>query len=505
MGSINRANGNQSLSEVHYSLAGLRAVVMGLGRFGGGVGAARWLVDQGAIVTVSDAADEQALCESVDALADLPITFHLGAHDIDDLETADLVVVNPAVRKDRSEFFQEVVRRGVPWTTELNLFCERCPAPVIGITGTYGKSTTAAMLAHVLSECHRGDASSEPRPDQTERGGRSRNRVPDSRVFLGGNIGRSLLADLGRIRATDLVVLEISSAQLEDVPRIPWRPDLAVITTLSPHHLDRYGSYENYLQTKLNILGAYANQKRQQAKSSGRDTGMHGDRSPALIVGRLDAEAEAALQLALASREGELDVMRVLTPGCPLALRVPGKHNQANAASVLAVCSHLQVPDDRARAALATFAGLPHRIEFVRNLVGVDYYNDSKSTSPATIETSLEAFDRPIVAIVGGQAVSVAEKKWRSCAQALSTKCRAVVCMGQTGSAIVRALQAERADRRGVCVEVAEDLPSAIVAARLRAQPGDAVLFSPGAPSFDVYANFVARGRNFMDLVSDLK
>src|SRR3972149_5475781 len=132
------------------SLAGRRVLVVGLGRFGGGVGVTRWLASEGAIVTVTDQATHEALAESVAAIADLPVALHLGGHDEGDLDTADLVIINPAVNKSTSAFFQALVRRGIPWTTEMNLFCERCPAQVLGVTGSYGKSTTSTMLADVI-------------------------------------------------------------------------------------------------------------------------------------------------------------------------------------------------------------------------------------------------------------------------------------------------------------------------------------------------------------------
>ena len=164
------------------SLRGKRVVVMGLGRFGGGVGVSRWLAHQGARVLVTDLADHAALDGSLAQLAELPIEYRLGSHDDRDLQGADLLVVNPAVHKERSEFFQEAVARGIPWTTEINLFLDRCPGRVIGVTGTVGKSTTAAMIHRIL----------------TGRGGQPMHPVGRAgfRVYLGGNIGGSLMEDL---------------------------------------------------------------------------------------------------------------------------------------------------------------------------------------------------------------------------------------------------------------------------------------------------------------------
>lgn len=216
-----------------WSPTGRRAVVMGLGRFGGGIGVVRWLVHEGAEVIVSDQAEERALADSLAQLGGLPITVHCGGHDPADLTGADLLVVSPAVDRCRSAFVKEARRRGVRLTSEINLFLERCRGRVIGVTGTTGKSTTCAMIHAVLDEAARqGLCSAE-------------------RVWLGGNIGRSLLADLPAIGPGDWVVLELSSFQLEHLAAA--RFPVVVITNLRPHHLERHGTFAEYLASKLNL------------------------------------------------------------------------------------------------------------------------------------------------------------------------------------------------------------------------------------------------------------
>ncbi|MFQ6048144.1 MAG: Mur ligase family protein, partial [Phycisphaerae bacterium] len=190
---------------------------MGLGRFGGGVGLTRWLVRQGARVTVSDQADAESLGESIARLAGLDVAVHVGGHDERDFRQADLVVVNPAVPKD-SPFLQVAREAGVALTTEMNLFFQRCAATIIGVTGTVGKSTTTAMIGLALSGADMGDG-------QAAAGGRRR-------TWVGGNIGRSLLEELERIEPGDRVVLELSSFQLEGLAELRCSPHIAVITSL---------------------------------------------------------------------------------------------------------------------------------------------------------------------------------------------------------------------------------------------------------------------------------
>ena len=450
------------------SFAGRRVLVVGLGRFGGGLGVTQWLVHEGARVTVTDQARAESLRESISALDGLSVQLHLGGHDVHDLDDTDLVVINPAVDKTRSEFFEQIVRRRIAWTTEMNVFCERCPAPVIGVTGTYGKSTTCAMLAEALSAC------------------RGMRGAGYRKVHLGGNIGRSLLMDLPSILADDLVVLEMSNSQLEDIPRIAWSPRVAVITNLWPHHLDRHGTFAAYVAAKLNLV-----------TSPGR--------LQAMIVGDMHPEAESFVAT-MSSPRGELHAMpltviRVTVPGGSLDLLVPGKHNQANAACVLTVCKAMGLDETIARNALRSFRGLPHRLQHVRTLDGVDYVNDSKSTSPSATMTALESLTRPIVAIVGGQRKDV---PLAECAAALHRSCRAVFCMGQSGPDFAEALRDLNVAEGGPSVEEVAGLEEAIRSAHVRARRGDNVLFSPGAPSFDAYGNFTQRGDHFVRLVHEL-
>lgn len=446
------------------SMAGRRVLVVGLGRFGGGVGVTRWLAGLGARITVTDAASAESLAESVEGLAGLNVTYHLGGHDVTDLAETELAVINPAIVKHRSDFFKEIVRRRIPWTTELNLFCERCPAKVIGVTGSYGKSTTCAMLTAALEACIQTGATAH------------------TGVYCGGNIGRSLLNDLPAIRETDLVVLEMSNAQLEDLPRIRWAPDLAVITNIVAHHLDRYESFEAYIDAKFNII--------RDPLSTGR-----------IIVGDFAPEAKEMFERLVGQRSKR--VLQVAPADPPVRLCVPGGHNLTNAHFVLAVTDILGLDQATVRAALAEFKGLEHRLQVVRVLDGVAFLNDSKSTSPDAIRCALASLDTAVVAIVGGQR---SEAPLQEVATALAGSCSVVVCMGQSGPAYVSAItEAVRCQGTDTQTIVCDDLPAAVSLARSAAREGGTVLFSPGAPSFDCYHNFAQRGQDFITIVEALK
>ena len=442
---------------------GLRVLVLGLGRFGGGVGVTRWLAAQGARVTVTDSATAPALTPSLREIADLDVALHLVGHDPSDLDTCDIVVVNPAVVKQRSEFFAEIERRERAWTTELNLFCGRCPGFVVGVTGSYGKSTTSAMLAATMNA------------------GVDKRAIPFDQVLLGGNIGRSLFGELEAITPRTLVVLEMSNAQLEDLPQIDWAPQLAVLTNLWPHHLDRHGTLDEYVRAKLNILGDPSE-------------------SRTLITGPLHPRARELLGAALLGNEQR--IVEVETPHEPIPLRVPGAHNQQNAACVLSVARALGLPEEITRATLAEFRGLPDRLQFVGMIDGVAYYNDSKSTAPSATIQAMASFDRPVVLIVGGQEKNVPLEEW---AKSALKSCRAVVATGASGPNFAGALRTALHSAAMIPVRQETTLPEAVRTARTLARADDVILFSPGAPSFDQYHNYAERGACFVQLVHEMQ
>jgi len=466
-------------------MTGKRVVVMGLGRFGGGVGLARWLCAQGARVVVTDLADRAVLADSLARLEGLPIEYHLGDHPLDLLEDCDLLVINPAVDKARSEFVRQAVRRGIAWTSEMNLFFQRCPARIVGVTGTAGKSTTAAMTARAL----------EAGLDPGEQDG------SQPRVWLGGNIGRSLLEDLPAIRPHDLVVLELSSFQLEDLARLAKSPHVAVLTNLAPNHLDRHGTFERYAEAKLNIV-RYQDRRRDVCVVNGEDDlaleWVRRVRGDLAGVWRFWLDQAGRPCAARESKQAASDTPLV---SGPFALRVPGRHNRLNAAAALAVARILGSPE-RAAEALKAFAGLPHRLEFVREFEGVRYYNDSKSTTPEAAITALDAFEAPVVMIVGGYDKQV---PLDALGRHLAWRAKAVVCMGATRAKLQSAVARYVGYVATPPVRLADSLPEAVEHARRLAAPGDVVVLSPGCASYDMFANYEHRGELFKRIVGELR
>ena len=429
-------------------LAGKRVTVVGLGRFGGGVGVTRWLCGQRARVTVSDKAGAEDLADSLAKLDGLDVSLHLGGHEESDFLEADLLVVNPAVPRDMPLLIA-AQRAGVLRTSEINLFLERCGSRVVGITGSVGKSTTTAMAGEILARRFR--------------------------THVGGNIGRSLLEELSDFRDDDLVVLELSSFQLEDLPIVGISPDVALVTNLAPNHLDRHGSMDAYADAKRNIF-----------RFQGRDD---------LLL--LNATCEATADW----KEEAPGRVELFDPhAAPFELAVPGAHNQANAQAAWAIARHCDVDRDTAAAAMREFAGLPHRLQFVVERDRIRYYNDSKCTTPGGAVVALEAFEaRRTVLIVGGYDKGV---DFDTLGTSASERAKAVIAIGATKEKILTSIEARRTGQSPVC-ERAEDLAEAVSAARRHAKPGDVILLSPACASYDMFTNYEQRGERFVRLVKE--
>jgi UDP-N-acetylmuramoylalanine--D-glutamate ligase len=436
-----------------HEFAGRRVTVMGLGRFGGGAGVTRWLASQGADVLVTDLEPEERLSEALAALGDLidagTVTLRLGGHNVSDFTTCDVVVANPAVpRPWENRYLRAAQAAGIPVTTEIGLVIERARRErVVGVTGSAGKSTTAAMIAHALREC------GQP-------------------VALGGNIGGSLLGDVEALDGGVWVVLELSSAMLHWIDQ--WSPHIAVVTGFAANHLDWHRDVKHYEESKQRIL------QWQQA----------GD------VAVL-AEEVAAWPVATGVR-------RIVVPkGARCGgLLVPGHHNEVNAALAIAACRALGAPgvdEDAWADALGRFGGLPHRLEFVGEVGGARFYNDSKSTTPQATLAGVEAFAPARVAGTGGAVHLIAGGYDKGgdlgLIAALAPKLGGLYTIGATGKRLA-------ATAPGSASECGT-LERAVELAFSRVRAGDIVLLSPGCASWDQFPHYEARGERFRALVRE--
>jgi len=438
---------------------------MGLGSFGGGAGVARFLIESGAAVMITDQRLAGELTEGWDLLEGLEYKMHLGGHREVDFtaEQTDLIVVNPAVKKD-SPYLHIARQHHVPLTSEMNIFFQLCPAFLVGVTGSNGKSTTSAMMAEVLG---------------AGAGGMARKKY--RRVWMGGNIGReNLLSRVERIAPDDVVVLELSSFQLFDLTDIARSPQVAVVTNIGPNHLDWHGDMDAYIKSKQNIL-------RYQTKDD------------YVVLNRLDKELAGWSHLGLGRAcwfPGESERL--------FKLQVVGKHNQLNASAAAKVGELFGIERSAIAAALYEFKGLEHRLELVRELDGVRYFNDSLATTPESVMVALDSFEEPLVLILGGYDKKIS---FTILADKLvhTPHVKAVILIGQVRDKLMGEIQQGK-QRTGAqfpeCFK-AESFSEAVNLARQQSRSGGVVLMSPACASYDMFKNFRQRGEEFRRMVQD--
>jgi UDP-N-acetylmuramoylalanine--D-glutamate ligase len=457
-------------------LVGKRVVILGLARQG--VTLARFLARGGAKVTVSDLQDEAALADAMAELSDLPIRYVLGEHPHNLLDKADLLCLSGGVPID-VPIVAEARRRGMLLSNDAQIFLERCPAPVIGITGSAGKTTTTALVGEMC-------------------------RTAGFRTWVGGNIGNPLITDLDQIRSDDKVVMELSSFQLE---LMTTSPHVAAVLNITPNHLDRHETMEAYSAAKRNIVA-------------------HQESEDFAVLGYDDANARAlaldtAAQLYWFSGGAEVEQGAFKTNGS-LTLRMDdhdrticyasgvkllGRHNLLNVLAASAIAGVAGVPVEAMREVATTFTGVEHRLELVRELGGVRWYNDSMATAPERSLAALRSFQDPIVLLAGGRDK---ELPWGEFAGEATRRVRYLVTFGEAGPMIARVVKKSLnggAGQPGLTLEgitQVETMEEAVeVAARL-VQSGDVVLLSPGGTSFDAFQDFAQRGDRFKELVSNL-
>jgi UDP-N-acetylmuramoylalanine--D-glutamate ligase len=468
------------MREPGHDFAAKKVLVMGLGRFGGGVDAAKFACNAGAKVIITDLASAEQLSDSITQLEDFPdIKFHLGSHNPADFEQADIIIANPAVPGDNE--FLEIARRHDKFiTSQIGIFFQFCPAPIIGITGANGKSTTAALTAHLLRS-----ASDQHRASSIEN------------VWLSGNIGNEpLLMRLDQISSDDLVVLELSSFQLEQLAQIQQAPKVALLTNLTPNHLDRYGTFADYCAAKENIF-------RFQKLD---------DKFPAVSI--FNAEDKISVEWFEKYRKdaGRIciafskdDISEQIRKGFGL----PGRANLSNLAAAVAVARHFGIDDNQIKYCLPQFKALPHRLELVAEINGVSWYNDSKATTPESAIAALEAFEQPTIIIAGGYDKNVA---FDEIGQKIAGSTKAAILLGQTAEKIAEAIRKTQDTSlktqdiiRNTRIDFANSLAEAVRLANRLAESGDVVLLSPACASYDMFDNFEHRGREFTKLVKQIK
>lgn len=449
------------------SLTNRRVTLMGLGGFGGGVGAVQFLLARGARVSVTDLRSREVLRESLAQFDESRLEqLVLGEHPETLFTEADLIVVNPAVRRDHP-LLRLAESRGVELTSEMNLFWQHQRGRVIGVTGSNGKSTTTALIHHLLAAAGR-------------------------RTWLGGNLGRSLLPVVDEIQPGDEVVLELSSFMLADLDRLQVSPHLSVVTSFAPNHLDWHPDLDDYRRAKQTILRWQGPEDIAVLNADDPDVRSWPTYGKIRWFGESPLSGEGAQvvdRTAVAVEEGRAAEFDLNEP-FPLL----GRHNRWNAAAAIAAVRALGVSDEVIRGALPTFVGLPHRLQKVAVVAGRSFYNDSLATTPESALCALEAFDAPVILLAGGYDKKVDLGPF---ADGVARRAKRVALMGQTAATLEQHLQRRQA---AVPRHAARDLADAFAWAVRQSAPGDVILLSPACASFDWFRNFADRGDQFTAL-----
>jgi UDP-N-acetylmuramoylalanine--D-glutamate ligase len=437
---------------------GRKALILGLGRFGGGREAARYLLRHGWRLRICDRSPEATLADSVRTLGTSKhIEWCLGRESTDLLDGIDLVVVNPAIPSDHP-VLKEASCRAVPLTQEVALFLAAYPGQVVMVTGTNGKSSTSSLLASAL-----------------RRGGRD--------TLLGGNIGQSLLAEEARWRAGQVAILEISSFQLERLNPARHRVHGAVITRIGRDHLDRHGDLSAYHAAK-GVAAAAATQFLVHAADDPVATGFPSSAGRRVRFGT-DEDADVGcdggwVQTALGPEPGRHLHRR--------ALAALGDFQLENAMAATAAAAMLGAPRHPTALALATWRGLPFRLRLLREVAGVRLYDNSVSTGLESTILAVRAVPGPVHWVGGGKSK---DGDYARVAEALTPLLASAHLFGTASGPLASLL------RPGIPVTANERLLDALAAAWTTARAGDAVLVSPGFTSFDQYPNFQARAEEF--------
>ena len=424
--------------------------------------------EKGAVVTVRDQRPLEKLGENGEVLRSLGVELRLGEDYLQDLNE-DIIFRTPGMRYHLPQL-EEARARGCAVTSELELFFRLCPCKIYGVTGSDGKTTTTSIIAEFL-------------------------KAQGRTVHLGGNIGKPLLPEIESIAPEDVAVVELSSFQLISMRE---SPDVAVVTNLSPNHLDVHKDMQEYIDAKKNIL------LHQGALS--RTVLNAGNEITAGFAPEVRGDCWMFRRGAPVERGVWCDGENIYVHGEKLLeasqIKIPGWHNVENyMAAIAAVWG--DVEPQTIRRVAETFAGVEHRAEFVRELGGVKYYNDSIATSPTrVISGMLSLFPQKILMIAGGYDKHI---PFEPLGPAVCEKVKTLILLGSTAQKIQDAVMAAPQYREG-CPEIlrVETMEEAVAAAAAHAQPGDIVSLSPACAAFDLYPNFEVRGRHFKEIVNKL-
>jgi UDP-N-acetylmuramoylalanine--D-glutamate ligase len=456
--------------------SGKRVLVLGAARQG--LALARFLAQEGAHVVINDQQSEDRLATARNSLTDVKVQWVLGSHPLTLLNNCDLVCLSGGVPLTLP-IVQEALKRKLPLSNDTQVFMELVPCRVIGITGSAGKTTTTTLLGRMSAAAVQ----------------------PPAKSWVGGNIGNPLISSVREIKPGDTVVMEISSFQLE---QMTISPKIAAVLNITPNHLDRHGTMEAYIAAKARILDF---QTRQDIAILNRqDSGSWNLLSH--LKGRLVSFGE--LQSTTGEpgtfvRDGLIQFadgsgIEALVPLSEIELR--GRHNLRNVLAACAIAKAAGFPASAIQKGIQGFGGVPHRLEFVRELRGVRWYNDSIATAPERTMAAIHSFEEPLVLLVGGRDKNL---PWEDFARLAYRRVDHLILFGEAAEKIERTLKSYSSEGgRLETIHRCSSLSEAIQQAAEIASKGDVVLLSPGGTSYDAFKDFEERGEEYRKWVQQL-
>ncbi|MBN8658438.1 MAG: UDP-N-acetylmuramoyl-L-alanine--D-glutamate ligase [Anaerolineae bacterium] len=463
--------------------------VLILGAARQGLALARWLSHHGANVTLNDSRREEELATAKKSLADVDVTWAVGGHPLELLDMTEVLCLSGGVPLTLP-IVEEAVKRDIPLSNDSQIFMEVVPCKTIGITGSAGKTTTTTLV---------GEMAKLNRRPQTIDHGSSVVHRPSSTVYIGGNIGDPLINYVDDMTADDLAVLELSSFQLE---QMTISPNIAAILNITPNHLDRHGTMQAYTQAKAHILEF---QSANDTAILGRDDAGAWNLKNR-VKGKLQTFSLHDLEEGLngAYLHDDLLSLRDGFAYVPLLMRekvqLRGDYNIANVLAAFTIGHAAGFKLDDMLEAVEEFRGVPHRLEFVRELHGARWYNNSIASAPERTIAVIHAFTEPIVLMLGGRDKNL---PWGDLAKLIHERVDHVVVFGEAAEMIEKAVTAFSGVGT-VDVRRAATLKEAVTLAVEVASAGDVVLLSPGGTSFDEFKDFAERGERFRTWVLEL-
>lgn len=444
-----------------------KIIILGLARTG--IAVAKTLSELGASVFLTEYKSETEFYKEKEELEQKGVQVELGGHSLEWLDQAEMIVVSPGVSLE-IPYLVEAKKRGIKIVSELELAWLFSPAPIIAITGTNGKTTTTSLMGEVM-------------------------KTTGKQVVVGGNIGLPLISEVRKLNPEDIVVAEVSSFQLETTQ--DFCPKVSAILNITEDHLDRHKTLENYVEIKSKV---FANQGKADFVVLNADDPLVaplGEKSCAQVIffsrqKKLPAGVYVKGEKIIKSWQGvEEEICNVSD------IKIKGSHNLENALAAIAMSLALGIDKEDLVHTLQTFAGVEHRLEFVREKDGVKFYNDSKGTNPDAAVKALEAFTEKIILIAGGRDKGVSYKDF---AAVIRKKAKEVILLGEATEKIQQAV----IDTGFTNIHKVNSMEEAVQQGFQLAQWGDVVLLSPACASFDMFKNYEVRGEVFKQAVRDL-